>query len=192
MRRFAHDGYRATRVEDIAKEVGVAKGTVFLHFGSKEGLFLAAYERAVGLIPAWLEAPAEVVEEGFWATLRYWLENAEESAETNWVPNRVAMIGRYDSGMSLRRPIDRFMRREDPYRTLEFVEFGVARGEIRTDIDIDMTTSMLEWVVERFIDILESEELDPGLVRRRPPEPERRDRRIGEFIEILRGGIGAR
>ncbi|HJS27421.1 MAG TPA: helix-turn-helix domain-containing protein, partial [Actinomycetota bacterium] len=46
MRRFADQGYRGARIEDIASEVGVAKGTVFLHFGSKEGLFLAAYEEA--------------------------------------------------------------------------------------------------------------------------------------------------
>ncbi|HYJ61483.1 MAG TPA: helix-turn-helix domain-containing protein, partial [Actinomycetota bacterium] len=43
MRHFAEHGYRGTRIEDIAREVGVAKGTVFLDFGSKEGLFLAAF-----------------------------------------------------------------------------------------------------------------------------------------------------
>jgi hypothetical protein len=42
------------------------------------------------------------------------------------------MIGRYDTGLGLRRPIDRLMRSEDP-GTLEFVEFGVRRGEIRDD-----------------------------------------------------------
>ena len=54
------------------------------------------------------------------------------------VPNRVAMIGRYDTGLGLRRPIDRFMRSEDPYGTLEFVEFGVGRGEVRADVDAEM------------------------------------------------------
>ena len=58
MRHFAEHGYRGGRVEDIAAEVGVAKGTVFLDFGSKEGLFLAAYQRAVSMLPAWLDAPA--------------------------------------------------------------------------------------------------------------------------------------
>ena len=57
MRHFAEAGYRGTRVEDIAHEVGVAKGTVFGAFGSKEGLFLAAYERAVSALPSWLDAP---------------------------------------------------------------------------------------------------------------------------------------
>ena len=64
MRHFAEHGYRGARVEDIAAEVGVAKGTVFLDFGSKEGLFLAAYQRAVRTLPAWLDAPDDVVAEG--------------------------------------------------------------------------------------------------------------------------------
>jgi AcrR family transcriptional regulator len=192
MRHFAEHGYRGARVEDIAAEVGVAKGTVFLHFANKEGLFLAAYERAVSTLPAWLDAPEDVVGKGFWAVLDYWLERTEEFLSEQWVANRVAMIGRYDTGLGLRRPIDRFMRSEDPYGTLEFIEFGVRRGEIRDDVDVEMIASMLDWGAERFQDALGSEELDPGLVHRRPFDPERREQRIREFVELLRGGIAAR
>jgi AcrR family transcriptional regulator len=192
MRHFAEHGFRGARVEDIAAEVGVAKGTVFLHFGNKEGLFLAAFERAVGQLPAWLDAPAGVTERGFWAVLDYWLELTEQSLSDAWVPNRVAMIGRYDTGLGLRRPIDRLMRSEDPYGTLDFVEFGVRRGEVRHDVDPDMIASFLDWVAERFQDALGSEELDPGLVHRKPFLPERRNERIREFVEVLRTGIAAR
>jgi hypothetical protein len=102
------------------------------------------------------------------------------------------MIGRYDTGLGLRRPIDRFMRSEDPYRTLEFVEFGVKRGEIRDDVDVEMIASMLDWVAERFQDALSSEELDPGLIHRTDGSAERREMRIREFLELLRGGIAKR
>lgn len=192
MRHFAEHGFRGARVEDIAGEVGVAKGTVFLHFGNKEGLFLAAYQEAVGMLPAWLDAPEDVVDHGFWAVLEYWLQRTEEFLTEEWVPNRVAMIGRYDTGLGLRRPISRFMRSEDPYRTLEFVEFGVRRGELRSDVDVEMIASMLDWVAERFQDALGSEDLDPGLVHRKPFRPERREARIREFTELLRAGIEAR
>jgi TetR/AcrR family transcriptional regulator len=189
MRHFAEHGYRGGRVEDIAAEVGVAKGTVFLDFGSKEGLFLAAYQRAVSRLPAWLDAPSDVVDEGFWSTLDWWLERTERFAAEDWVPNRLAVIGRYDTGMGLRRPIDRFMRSEDPYGTLEFVEYGVRRGEIRDDVDVEMIASMLDWVAERFQDALNEADLDPGLIHR---QPERRGMRIKEFVEILREGIAGR
>jgi AcrR family transcriptional regulator len=192
MRHFAEHGYRGARVEDIAAEVGVAKGTVFLHFGSKEGLFLAAFERAVRELPAWLDVPPEVKDAGFWAVLDHWLERTEEFLAEVWVPNRVAMIGRTDTGLGLRRPIDRFMRSEDPYGTLEFVEFGVRRGEVRDDVDPEMIASMLDWLAERFQDALSSEELDPGLVHRKPFVPERRAIRIREFRELLRSGLAPR
>ena len=188
MRLFAEHGYRSARVEDIAAGSGVAKGTVFLDFGSKEGLFLAAHQQAVSMLPAWLDAPKDVVDRGFWATLDYWLERTEEFNAEDWVPNRIAMIGRYDTGLGLRRPIDRYMRSEDPYGTLEFVEFGVGRGEIREDVDVEMIASMLDWLAERFQDALSSEDLDPGLIHRRP---ERRGIRIKEFVQILQSGIAA-
>ena len=189
MRQFAEHGFRGAHVEDIAQAVGVAKGTVFLDFHSKEGLFMAAYQRAVKMLPAWLDAPEEVVAQGFWATLDWWLERTEEFAMSDPVPNRIAQIGRYDTGLGLRQPIDRFMRSEDPYGTLEFVEFGVQRGEVRDDIDPEMVASMLDWLAEKFQDALVSEELDPGLIHRRP---ERRGMRIKEFVEILRDGITRR
>jgi AcrR family transcriptional regulator len=186
MRHFADRGYRGTRVEDVAAEVGVAKGTVFLDFGSKETLFLEAFKRAVSLLPAWLEAPADIVEQGFWAVLDWWLQRAEELVASDPVPNRVALIARTDTSLDIRRPVDRFMRSEDPYGTLEFVEFGVKRGELRDDIDAEMIASTLDWMAERFQDALVSEDLDPGLIHRRP---ERRPMRIKEFVEVLRNGI---
>ena len=192
MRKFAEHGYRGTRVEDIAAEVGIAKGTVFLHFGNKQALFLATYEAAVGQLPAWLDAPSEAIEQGFWGVLDYWVRRTEELAAEQWVANRVAMIGRNDTDLGLRGPIDRLMRSEDPYGTLEFVEFGVQRSEVRADVDVEMIASVLDWMAERFQDALASEELDPGLVHRRPFVPERREVRIGEFLELLRDGIAAR
>jgi AcrR family transcriptional regulator len=186
MRQFADRGYRGTRVEDVATEVGVAKGTIFLDFGSKETLFLEAFKRAVSLLPAWLDAPAEIVEQGFWAVLDWWLQRAEELVASDPVPNRVALIARTDTSLDIRRPVDRFMRSEDPYGTLEFVEFGVKRGELRDDVDAEMIASTLDWMAERFQDALVSEDLDPGLIHRRP---ERRPMRIKEFVEVLRGGI---
>ncbi|MCS7170112.1 MAG: TetR/AcrR family transcriptional regulator, partial [Candidatus Kapabacteria bacterium] len=38
---FAHKGYHATRVGEIAQQAGVAKGTVYEYFATKEELFYA-------------------------------------------------------------------------------------------------------------------------------------------------------
>ena len=43
-RVFARKGYHATRVSDVAWEAGVAQGTVYLYFGSREEILIAAFE----------------------------------------------------------------------------------------------------------------------------------------------------
>lgn len=43
---FAQRGYRATDLQAIAEAAGIAKGTVYLYFKSKQQLFLAAVDRA--------------------------------------------------------------------------------------------------------------------------------------------------
>src|SRR5678816_3914169 len=73
MRHFAEQGYHAARVGDIAAALGIAKGSIFQHFGSKDGFFFEVYKKAVRSFPRYLDAPAEVRERGFFEVLRYWL-----------------------------------------------------------------------------------------------------------------------
>ena len=65
MRHFAEQGYHAARVGDIATGLGIAKGSIFQHFGSKDGLFFEAYKKAVYSFAPYLKVPAEVRELGF-------------------------------------------------------------------------------------------------------------------------------
>lgn len=190
MRHFAERGYQGARVEDIAAELGIAKGSIFQHFGSKAGLFLAVYRAAVSMLPAWLDAPEDVRERGFWATLVYWLERTEHLVQDDWVPYRVTLIGNYGTDLELKREINRFLVSEDPYGTLEFVEFGIARGEVRADLDVEIAASMIDWVAERLQDALVTAELDPGLFHRHGDRPDRRAARVEGFVELLRRAIG--
>src|ERR1700759_5383530 len=50
-RIFARLGYSATNVEEIAKEAGMAKGTVYLYFKSKEEVFAAVLARDLDNLP---------------------------------------------------------------------------------------------------------------------------------------------
>src|SRR5918992_2021323 len=46
-RLLARYGYRKMTVEDIAQEVGIGKGTIYLHFASKEEVTLSHVDRIV-------------------------------------------------------------------------------------------------------------------------------------------------
>jgi AcrR family transcriptional regulator len=46
--QFAEKGFAACRMDDIAKRAGISKGTIYLYFDSKEAVFKALAERAIG------------------------------------------------------------------------------------------------------------------------------------------------
>ena len=45
--RFTHYGYRRTVIDDIAREAGISKGTVYLYFESKEAIFRALVQQVL-------------------------------------------------------------------------------------------------------------------------------------------------
>lgn len=191
MQHFAEHGYEAARVGDIAAVLGIAKGSIFQHFGSKDGLFFEVYKRAVRSFPKYLDAPAEVRNTGFFSVLNYWLVRTERMLHEDWIPYRISLLGNYGTDLALKREINRFLVTEDPYGTVAFVRFGLERRELRTDMDIEMIVSILDWTMERFQDALLTAELDPGLFRRQGELPERKEARIQQFLSVLRRAVGA-
>src|SRR4029077_15503437 len=190
MRHFAEQGYQAARMGDIASALGIAKGSIFQHFGSKDGLFFEVYKKAVRSFPRYLDAPAEVREGGFFEVLRYWLARTEHLLHEDWIPYRVSLLGNYGTDLSLKREINRFLLAEDPYGTVPFVRFGLERAELRRDLDQEMIVSILDWTMERFQDALLTEELGPGLFRRQGNVMEKKEARITQFLDVLRRAIG--
>src|SRR5882757_4307821 len=54
---FCARGFAATRLDDVAKRAGVAKGTIYLHFRDKEALFREIVGTLLVPLVAVLEAP---------------------------------------------------------------------------------------------------------------------------------------
>ncbi len=69
---FIRQGYRRTQMEDVARELGVAKGTLYLYVASKEALFFAAL---VGAIPG----PVE------WAPTDYPIQSPDSDTLLGWI-----------------------------------------------------------------------------------------------------------
>jgi TetR/AcrR family transcriptional regulator len=188
---FAEHGYHAARVGDIAVGLGIAKGSIFQHFGSKDGLFFEVYKRAVRSFPKYLDAPAEMRTAGFFEVLRYWLVRTEHLLREDWIPYRISLLGNYGTDLILKREINRFLITEDPYGTVNFVRFGLERRELSGDLDIEMIVSILDWMMERFQDALLTAELDPGLFRRQGELAEKKEARIQQFIVVMQRAIGS-
>ena len=192
IRYFAEHGYESSRVGDIAAELGIAKGSVFQHFGSKDGLFLEAYKESVKQLPGYLDAPEEVKSKGFFAVLRHRLENASHTREHHNVHYAVMLLGNYGSDMNIKKRISRFLTQEDPLGLKAFVKMGLDRGELRRDVDPELIASIVESTVERFQDSLTMSDTHPDLFHTPGNGHGKGDtRRIDEFILVLRGALGA-
>ena len=191
MNLFANAGFHAARMADLAADLDIAKGSIFQHFGSKQGLFLEVYKRAAKSLPKYLDAPKEVRHQGFFEVLKYWLERTHHLVREDWFPYRICLLGSYGTDLKIKHEINRFLKAEDPDGTLAFVKFGWERGELRDDLDAEMLVSMLNGMVERFQDELLVEELEPGLVRCSGTATEREGKKISQFVDMLRRAIGA-
>lgn len=84
-RVFAARGYPGTDMQAVADAAGVAKGTVYLYFPSKEELFLAAVDHgvtcmkhAVDVAVEALTDPLDVIEKAIFAYLRFFKEHPEQ------------------------------------------------------------------------------------------------------------------
>jgi hypothetical protein len=109
MRHFAEDGYQGARVEDIATELDLPALRL-------EGVSVPRGLQACGgALPAWLDAPQGTLDEGFFATVAFWLERTEHLVKEDWIPYRVSLIGNYGTDLELKREINRFLVSEDPY-----------------------------------------------------------------------------
>lgn len=54
-RTFSETSYRGAKMEDVAAAADVAVGSIYAHFGNKDGLYLALVERAVDLFARYME-----------------------------------------------------------------------------------------------------------------------------------------
>jgi AcrR family transcriptional regulator len=141
IRAFTRFGFKKASVDEIAREAGVAKGTVYLAADSKEDLFFQALHREVR---EWVgensklidpRRPAdEILKELAWATL-----SQVERKPLVW-----ALLSGEDE-----RLLPRWEGRLDELRALctrnvvEVLELGIKQGVFRRDLEVAATAELL-------------------------------------------------
>jgi AcrR family transcriptional regulator len=192
MRHFARRGYEGARVEEMAEELRIAKGSIFHHFKSKERLFLEVYKEAARALGRYLGVPDALKQRGFFAIVRYWLEQTQPVARRIWIPWQILTIGNFGTSLWLRQQIRRYMVQEDPAGVGEFVRYGVERGEVRADVEPELIAWLLDWLVERYQDDLLTEDRLPGAPKvkrgRALKLPERLDQTMAIIEAAFRAG----
>ena len=128
---FTARGFAATRLDDVAKRAGVAKGTIYLHFKDKEALFQELVRTAlVPLIGNLMTVPAAG------GSVREILELFAETFVRDVAETKRGDIVRLIMAEGTRFPsLADFYFREVVSRGLagmrKLIEYGIERGEIR-------------------------------------------------------------
>src|ERR1700757_392261 len=132
MEEFVARGFAATRLDDIAKRAGVAKGTIYLHFKDKESMFEELIRTAIVPLVGRITAPPPPG-----ASIRDTVEHVALTFIQDIVTTPRADIVRLIIAEGARFPaIADFYYREVISRGLAgmraLIELAVARGEIRS------------------------------------------------------------
>jgi AcrR family transcriptional regulator len=131
LEEFVARGFTATRLDDIAKRAGVAKGTIYLHFKDKESMFEELIRTAIVPLVGRITAPPPPG-----ASIRETIERTALTFIQEIVSTPRADIVRLIIAEGARFPaIADFYYREVISRGLAgmraLIELAVARGEIR-------------------------------------------------------------
>ena len=131
LQEFVARGFTATRLDDIARRAGVAKGTIYLHFKDKESMFEELIRTAIVPLVGRITAPPPIG-----ASIRDTVEHVTLTFIQEIVTTPRADIVRLIIAEGARFPaIADFYYREVISRGLAgmraMIELAVARGEIR-------------------------------------------------------------
>jgi AcrR family transcriptional regulator len=128
---FIARGFTATRLDDIAKRAGVAKGTIYLHFKDKESMFEELIRTAIVPLVGRMHAPPPIggsVRDAVEAFAKTFIEEVASTRRGDIVRVIVAEGPRFPA-------IADFYYREVVSRGLAgmraLIELGIARGEIK-------------------------------------------------------------
>ncbi len=141
LRAFARHGFHGTQVAKIAKEAGVADGTIYLYFKSKEEILIRLFEVKLGKL---VEKFHETIRQSSNAkdAIRSICEIHYTELENNSDLAYVTQIELRQSSLNLRKAIGQSVK---PYfKLIESVLLqGIDEGIFRPEMDVKLTRLLL-------------------------------------------------
>jgi AcrR family transcriptional regulator len=164
-RAFARFGFKKASVEEIAKDAGVAKGTVYLACDTKEDLFYQAVHREVR---AWNAEVAKVIDPRAPADQLLMLaaETGYRYLESRPLVKEL-LFGSYD--LMLPAWTDRLdeLRELGRANVSEVLRLGVKQGRFRDDLDVEEVAKiLLDISISTYLFHNRGPDLAPRLARR--------------------------
>ncbi|WP_166244448.1 TetR/AcrR family transcriptional regulator [Paenibacillus turpanensis] len=141
LKAFAEYGYHGCQVSKIARAAGVADGTIYLYFKSKEEILVKLFEEQLGRLVAKFDESLSETKDARDA-LRNICSIHYSELESNVDLAYVTQIELRQSSLELRREIGQSLK---PYIKLieQVVCSGMEQGIFRPDLDVKLTRLLI-------------------------------------------------
>ncbi|WP_272031859.1 TetR/AcrR family transcriptional regulator [Oceanobacillus kimchii] len=146
---IAENGYHGSQVSKIAREAGVADGTIYLYFKNKEDILVSVFEQKMGQfvdkIADAIEGKSNVPDK-----LLKLIEMHFSQLSADYHLAIVTQLELRQSNLSLRLQINQELK---PYLTMidHIVQEGVDQGEFREGLNIPLVRQMIFGTLDEIV-----------------------------------------
>jgi TetR/AcrR family transcriptional regulator len=188
---FASQGFRQASINRMVQRLGIAKGSIFQYFGTKEGLFKVVFNYAVDLVKRSLRRVRDVTSDtDFFERIRQSLIAGIQFIDKHPQVYRIYLKMMFQEDFPLRAEFLQKVHLFSADYLDSLVKEGMARGQLRSDLDVKAAVFFLDALMDRFLQAYSVSFLDAssGLYQAREDQILRM---VDQFIQVLRHGMGA-
>jgi len=186
---FAEQGFSLASMNRVVQRGGIAKGSLFQYFGSKEGLFRFIFDHAVELVRKSLrQVKQETASADFFERISQSLLTGIHFITRHPRIYQIYLKMIFQENFPLRSQFLQQVHLFSADYLKPLVEGGIARGELRADLNVDLTVFFLDALMDRFLQAYCVSFLDAGAGIYQALPDELQDK-VEEFINLLRYGL---
>jgi AcrR family transcriptional regulator len=187
---FVRSGYSGTSMEAVAESAGVAKGALYRYFSSKKDLFMLVVDHLVEDMDHYAqEFLKSHSETNVFTTLYDHLVAIYDIQKRFSMHHEVLCNILYQEHIDFKGEVlAKFGKLTTQYTRL-VLQRGIARGEVRDDIDVDAAAFMIDSVIDRFHDGVWIPFLDHGFGLYQQPQ-EAINRKAALITDAFRRAFG--
>ena len=187
---FAAHGYAGASISRLTRTLGIAKGSVFQYFGSKQGLFGFVFDHAAGLFADRLRQVRDTTRDAdVFERVRATLQAGAEFVDAHPRLYRLYLKVLFQEGWPLREALLVQARHTSARYLRGLVDTGRERGELGSDLDPDFAVHLLDATLDRFLQTYALPYMDTGL-HLHAAGPDALAQRMDQLVDALKRSLG--
>jgi len=188
---FADHGFHQASINRLVNRLGIAKGSIFQYFGSKEKLFTFVFDHAIELAKTKLRNVRETTKAlPFFQRIRSIIWAGVEFVEEHPNIYRLYLKMIFHENFPLREELLKKVHILSADYLKSIVEDAISKGELRSDLDIDFVVFFLDSMLDRFLQAYTVAFLDIGAGIYKATKREL-EGKIDQFMSILEAGLSS-